>query len=126
MMLTVSLALVITQMSRFSFPCENTIVQRLASPGSRHTAFLFERGCGATTGFSGHVSIVGSGSTPNGAGNVLIAERKNGPSGSETYHGPSIIMRWQDETTLIVSLDPEARVFKQETVFGDIQVLYTD
>ncbi len=58
--------------------CGNTFIAEHLSPDSAHEVIVFERSCGATTGFSTHVTLVETlperGVTPIGTGNVLIAD----------------------------------------------------
>jgi len=62
--------------------CGNEVVQTTVSPDGRVKAFVFERDCGATTGFSTQISVVGSGKgLPNAAGNVFIADGDDGQIG---------------------------------------------
>jgi len=54
--------------------CGNDKIQAYRSPDGSMTAYLFRRSCGATTGFSTHVSLLPAGRTlPNDGGNVLSA-----------------------------------------------------
>ena len=52
--------------------CGNRMLARVNAPDGRHAAAVFTRDCGATTGFSTQVSVVGPGVTPEGAGNVFV------------------------------------------------------
>lgn len=62
--------------------CGNEVVQIATSPDGRIKAFVFERDCGATTGFSTQISVVGSGKElPNDSGNVFIADGDDGQLG---------------------------------------------
>jgi hypothetical protein len=58
--------------SLFSDLCGNEIFQEVYSPGKAYKAVVFQRDCGATTGFTTHVSILKASATlPNLAGNVV-------------------------------------------------------
>ena len=59
--------------------CGNDEVVRVPSPDAKFEAVVFQRDCGATTGFSTQVSVVTKGaSLPNEAGNVFIADTDHG------------------------------------------------
>ncbi|HEY0281498.1 MAG TPA: hypothetical protein VGC27_02615 [Rhizomicrobium sp.] len=56
-------------------PCENTVVKSVVSPDGRHKAVLFQRNCGATTGFSSQVSIIPASLwLPDHSGNAFVAD----------------------------------------------------
>jgi hypothetical protein len=54
--------------------CGNRMLVRVNAPDGRHAAAVFARDCGATTGLSTQVSVVGRGETPEGAGNVFVVD----------------------------------------------------
>lgn len=54
--------------------CDDEVVSTVASPSHTTSAVVFNRNCGATTGFNTQVSIVQAGASPSGAGNVLILD----------------------------------------------------
>ena len=56
--------------------CGNTIVKTKLSPNKNSTIVLFERSCGATTGFSYQVDILeNDNDLDNINGNILIMEK---------------------------------------------------
>jgi hypothetical protein len=67
--------------------CENQPLQEVPSPDGKLSAILFQRSCGATTGYSTHVSIVtAEEDVPEGGGNAFVADNGHsdapaGPSG---------------------------------------------
>lgn len=78
--------------------CGNTVVADLRSPDGQHRAVLFERNCGATTGFSAQVSILGtSEKLRNESGNVMTA-------GGDPRNGTWAI-KWIDATTLAIKVN---------------------
>ena len=59
--------------------CDNTIWSSHASPNKNFKLVTFERNCGATTGFSTHLSILKNGETlPNSAGDTLVIKGRPG------------------------------------------------
>ena len=59
------------------------------------TAVLFDRHCGATTGFTTQVSVVESDKTPFGKGNVFIAD---GGTKAAKWGGPWRMCRGSGQT----------------------------
>jgi hypothetical protein len=104
--------------------CGNEVIQTLPSQDQHHSAVLFERDCGATTGFSTQISVISSESSlPNEAGNVFIADlRGPGPTGS--WHGPIARMRWVDNRMLEIHYDHTARSFVKKDRIGSVEVRY--
>jgi hypothetical protein len=59
--------------------CGNGIISEASSPGATKRAVVFESSCGATTGFSTHVSVMNAGEAlPDSAGNVFDADTDHG------------------------------------------------
>ncbi len=55
--------------------CANTVIASSASPGGKWKVVLFERNCGATTGFSSHISLLESDDQlANETGNIYVAD----------------------------------------------------
>lgn len=74
--------------------CENTIVRSVENDSRKFVAILFERSCGATTGYSTQVSIVLFGENlRDEVGNVYIANGR--PDNSS--------ITWLDSNTLRVN-----------------------
>jgi hypothetical protein len=76
------LAMALLCLSSCSDMCGNSIVRRIASPDARYEAVLFERNCGATTGFATHVSVVSAGDEVTGGGNAFAADDDHGKATS--------------------------------------------
>src|SRR5438093_5481906 len=86
-------------------PCQNDVVSTVWSPVGSTKAVAFIRNCGATTGFSTHVSVLpGSSDLPNQAGNVLVIDDTTKSPGLPDYPpGPvlKIALRWAGPNELI-------------------------
>lgn len=79
--------------SMFSGMCGNYIHSQTASPDKKYEAVIFQRDCGATTGFSTQVSIIKLGSElDNEPGNIFSI------SGHPEKVAPELV--WIDEKTL--------------------------
>lgn len=105
-------------------PCANTEVARMTAPDGRHDAVLFERSCGATTGFSSQVSIVGRGRKAVGQGNVLIADDDHGKAPAAAWGGPDVDMGWTSADQLVVRHHPSARLFQTHANVAGVKVLH--
>jgi hypothetical protein len=68
--------------------CGNDLVKEVRSPDGQMNAVVFQRDCGATTGFSTQVSLLSSNkSLPNESGNLFVAttDRRLGWTHSRTF-----------------------------------------
>ena len=100
--------------------CDNEVVARTAAPSGQREAVMFQRSCGATTGFTTQISIVDPGEMPRDKGNVFIADRgTRGPWG-----GPWAELRWQGPAELLVRHVADARLFKAERELDGVTVAF--
>lgn len=67
-----------TSLAACDSACANRVLRELPSPDGSRRAVIFDRDCGATTGFSTQVSVVGADDVPAGTGNVFIADSNHG------------------------------------------------
>ena len=88
--------------------CSNDVLRTVPSPDGRIKAIVFERDCGATTGFSEQVSLMAAGaSVPNKSGDTFVADSDHG----EAPNGPQVEAVWADNEHLLIRHHPKARVF---------------
>lgn len=106
--------------------CENTILSEYRSPDGSHVAVIFQRECGATTGFSTQLSILAPGEQPREAGNVFRADADGGRAPTGAHGGPVVEVRWLSRDTLEVRPGPGVRVFAAESQRRGVQVIYRD
>src|SRR5258708_5279519 len=93
--------------------CGNTVVQTVPSPDGQLKVIIFERDCGATTGFSTQVSILrSSDKLPNEAGNLLIIDHSHSATPGGLGGGPGAAVVWSGRRQLLIKYDPWARVFR--------------
>ena len=104
--------------------CGNTIVSSKAAPDGRRSAVLFQRDCGATTGFTTQVSILDSGRPLTGGGNVFTADDDNGAAQAAPWGGPWAELVWVSPNHLLVRHDAKARVFLQNEDISGVQVRF--
>ena len=94
--------------------CGNTIGQTALSPSGQTKAVVFNRDCGATTGFSTQVSVLSSDDElPNDSGNALVVEGT-----------VPVELRWLSESSLAIGGIGNAKVFRQESAVANTQVSY--
>lgn len=71
----VPLAAIVTFMYALSDLCGNYPHKEYFSPNGQYSAVIFQRDCGATTGFSTQISILGRGQElENEAGNIYVID----------------------------------------------------
>jgi hypothetical protein len=103
-------------------PCGSRIFQTVPAPGGAMQAVVFERDCGATTGFGTDVSIVPAGALPGEP--VFIADTDHGAAPSGPGGGPAVQVRWLGADHVEISHHPRARVFRSEPRAGRVRVTY--
>ena len=95
------------------FGCGNEIDTRAASPSGKLDVVVYNRNCGATTGFNTQVSLVPSGHDPKGSGSVLVLDG-----------AVPLKVSWASETALTLSGLGSARVFHKTVQFKDVTITY--
>ena len=101
----------------FSDMCRNEIFTQIESPDKHHKAVLFQRDCGATTGFSTQISILNKNDKlENESGNIFIAEDHPDRNKLE--------LAWVNSNTLLVRNINRVNTFKKETTFGKVLINY--
>ena len=94
--------------------CGNDPLHGEESPDKSRLAVAFVRSCGATTGFSSHVSIVPRNKPiPNEPGNILVVGGKQ-----------PLSVKWQSNSELEIELPKESKIHKQTEGLGEISIKY--
>jgi len=105
--------------------CDNHIVSRLDAPDGAHSAVLFQRDCGATTGFSTQISVLPAGGQPEDSGNVLRADGGHDAAvRAGAWGGPWAEMHWLSSRHLLVRYAAGARLFAREAQVSGITISY--
>ncbi len=105
--------------------CANEALVEVASPDAKHKAVVFQRDCGATTGFSTQVTVLPAGaSLQNEPGNVFVADTNHGAAPSGRGGGPEVAVQWLTDSALHIAHHSSARVFKAERRVGDVRIDY--
>lgn len=107
--------------------CVNEILRVHYSPTKQLKAVVFQRDCGATTGFSTQISIMPANSDlPNEAGNVFVATTDHGKSPSGPGGGPHVEVEWKGESSLNITCDNRARVFLRKDSLNGVANTYLE
>jgi len=85
---------------------------------------LFQRDCGATTGFSTQVSVVAKGGMPSDGGNVFSADADHGAAAIGEWGGPWADVRWIGARHLLVRYADKSRIFKQHREVDGVKVTF--
>lgn len=94
--------------------CENDISNSIVSPAGKLKVVVFNRSCGATTGFSTQVSIIPtSSSLLEDSGNILILDGAI----------PLKVVWWSDAELHVSGLG-SAKVFKRAASVPDVLIRY--
>mgnify|MGYP000387961345 CR=1 FL=1 len=91
--------------------CGNEVYSQALSPHEKYKAVVFQRDCGATTGFSTQISIVGSSDElKNESGNIYIID------GHPKDVSP--ILTWPSSTELKIEKNLSGAEYKAESDWG--------
>ncbi len=105
--------------------CKNEIVSEIPSPDKTLKVVIFQRDCGATTGFSTQISMLPiSGSLPDADGNIFVADTNHGRARSAVWGGPEAKVKWETSRKLIIEHQIMARVSKAEKQIDGVVVEY--
>lgn len=95
--------------------CGNSLLSESTSSDRSVKAVVFQRDCGATTGFSTQISVMNNDSVlPNQSGNLFIADTDQGRAPSGAGGGPEVRVAWIGPRSLRVEYHQDARVFLNE------------
>ena len=101
----------------FSDMCGNEINIELVSPDNKHKAIIYQRDCGATTGFSTQISIIKRNEKlPNKNGNVLTSA---GHPSDNDYK-----LKWLGAEKLLISNTHGNHIYFKENKIGIISISY--
>ncbi len=109
----------------FSTACINEPLQDIPSPDGRHRIVVFQRDCGATTGFLTQASLLTQrDALDDRSGNLFIADSNHGAAPSGPGGGPAVVAVWLDARHLQLSHHPSARVFLATPQIDGVQIMY--
>ena len=101
----------------FTSRCKDQEVSEAASPDNRHIATVFTRNCGATTGFTTHVTVRPQGTKlDEDSPNLLMLEGR-----------PTVRIKWNKANVLQIERPPERKlILEQIIIWGDLDIIYVD
>ncbi len=103
--------------------CENEGHRSVRSPDGSLEAVLFQRSCGATTGFSTQIAVVAEGMLPSEEGNAFIADQGEAEHRA-AWGGPWAEAVWLTPKHLLIKHDRKARLFKTEAQVEGVGITY--
>ena len=104
--------------------CVNDVVSRLSSADGAHEAVMFQRDCGATTGFSTQISILETGAQLSGSGNTFRADDDHGVARAGEWGGSWAEMKWLAPDHLLVRYAAGSRIFEQDGEVAGVKITY--
>lgn len=104
--------------------CTDEVVTRLASPDGKREAVMFQRDCGATSGYSTQISIVEVGQAPAGGGNTFRADDNHGAAKVGDWGGSWAEIKWLASDRLLVRYADKSRIFEQDNTVAGVSVSY--
>lgn len=104
--------------------CSNSLVSRSDAPDGLHSAVMFQRDCGATTGFSTQVSVMRQGEQTSGTGNAFRADDDHGAAAAGKWGGPWAEIRWLTPDHLLIRYAAKTRLFEQENEVSGVRISY--
>ena len=104
--------------------CGNSPISRADAPDGLHSAVMFQRDCGATTGFSTQISVLKQAQEPSGGGNTFRADADHGAAAVGDWGGPWAEMRWLAPDHLLVRYAAKSRLFEQQREVSGVTISY--
>lgn len=104
--------------------CTNEVITRIVSPDGKHEAVMFQRDCGATSGYSTQISIVGAGEAPDGGGNTFRADDDHGAAKVGDWGGSWAEIKWLASDRLLIRHADKSRIFEQDNSVAGVSVSY--
>jgi hypothetical protein len=92
--------------------CGNDIKQKIPSPNGQNIAYVFERSCGATTGFSLQLSI------------LYKDEKFENESGNTIRTDKEFSIEWANNKSLKVIYDKSSETYKMDKKVNGIKIQY--
>jgi hypothetical protein len=111
-------------LSGCSGSCANSVISRADAPDGLHSAVMFQRDCGATTGFSTQISVLEHGDEPSGGGNTFRADGDHGAATAGDWGGPWAEMKWLAPDHLLIRFAAKSRLFEQDEEVSGVKISY--
>jgi hypothetical protein len=85
---------------------------------------MFQRDCGAATGFSTQVSVVARGDRLPPHANAFVADDGDGAATAGAWGGPWAEVRWLAPDRLLILYAARSRLFEQEEQVSGVRISY--
>jgi hypothetical protein len=106
--------------------CANKEISSTIIPGTKYKVVVFERDCGATTGFSTQASIIKTNAKlKNENGNIFTADCDHGAVPAGPAGGPELRVKVIGPNAIELTHHPRARVFDAQTNYEGISIQYS-
>jgi hypothetical protein len=106
--------------------CGNDKLAELPSPDGAFKAVVFERDCGATSGFSTQVSVLRREAVlGNTGGNVFVEDSDHGRAPTGSGGGPEAKVVWIGNREMRIDHHVKARVFVARALVDGVAVTYS-
>ena len=106
--------------------CANNVIRRADAPDGLHRAIMFQRDCGATTGFSTQISVLKAGQEPTEGGNAFVGDADHGAAATGEWGGPWAEMSWVDNGTLLIRFASGTRISTQSRQVSRVRINYQE
>ena len=107
--------------------CDNQVISTTELPEVGRKVVVFQRDCGATTGFSTQVSMLEIGKQlPNESGNLFTADTNHGRAPGGDAGGPVVRVEVISAKQVRILHHPDARVFNHQNQWQGIAIEYGD
>jgi hypothetical protein len=105
--------------------CGNQIINSTALPEVNKKVVVFQRDCGATTGFSTQITILEIGEElKNEPGNIFTADTDHGKAPSGQGGGPEVKVMVVSGSTIKILHHRNARVFNHQMQWQGVTIEY--
>ncbi|MDY0281727.1 MAG: hypothetical protein RBR35_14340 [Salinivirgaceae bacterium] len=106
--------------------CANREISSTPIPGTKYKVVVFERDCGATSGFSTQASIIRStAKLKNENGNIFTADCDHGAAPAGLGGGPELRVIVIGPNVIELAHHPRVRVFDAQTNYEGICIKYS-
>lgn len=114
-----------TTLMAFNDLCGNQLLSEIPSPDQAYKIAVFQRDCGATTGFTTQVSLLKAEEIlPNESGNLFGADTNRGKSPIGAGGGPEVKIFWVGLRTIRLSHHKDTRVLWSKTQISEVSAIY--
>ncbi|MFC7625445.1 hypothetical protein [Microlunatus sp. GCM10028923] len=106
--------------------CERTEVKRVAAPEGDRAAVVFVKNCGATTGYSTHVSVVAPDQAVGDDNEIFSADGDDGVVPLGPDNALALRVTWSAADRLMIEYPAGTRIFTQQPDRGPIKIDYRE